>query len=263
MPWVFIQRCERPWRCVSGSASVPSPRSSSRVDGASDVVPQRVRHLTPDLLTLLPPTCRSCLFWEVADAPRGPDREDPGFASKSKEAWWQAVELEQGTTNRAVFIDDELVGYVLVGEPRAFPRARRLGPTPSEDALLLATMWIRPDARGGGLAKVLLHSVLRAAVKSHHRAVEAYGEEGFPSSCVLPVTALESLGFTIVADHARNPLLRLDLRQTVSWAESLSSALDGVISALGRRERAARKPVLEARGGPSTRNPRGADQTNA
>ena len=53
----------------------------------------RVRHLTPDLLAELPNTCRSCLFWEVIDAARGPETADPDFAAKSKEAWWQAVEL--------------------------------------------------------------------------------------------------------------------------------------------------------------------------
>ena len=207
----------------------------------------RVRHLTPDLLAQLPETCRSCLFWEVIDAPRGPDVDDPDFAAKSKEAWWQAVELEQPTTSRGAFIDDALVGYALVGEPRAFPRARRLGPSPSDDALLLATLWVRADHRGGGLAKALLHSVLRAGARSHHRAVEAYGERGTQRTCVLTVAALESLGFATVVDHDRYPLLRLDLRQTATWARSVSAALEGVVSVLGRRERTARKPVLELR----------------
>ena len=204
---------------------------------------RRVRHLTPDLLAQFPESCRSCLFWEVADAPPGPDIADPDFALKSKEAWWQAVELEHATTSRAAFIDDYLVGYALVGEPRTFPRTRRLGPLAGDDALLLGTLWVHPDHRGAGIAKLLLQSVLREAVRTHHRAVEAYGQRGSLATCVMPVDRLEELGFALVADHHRYPLFRLDLRQTASWADSLGHALEGVISALGRRERAPAKPT--------------------
>jgi GNAT superfamily N-acetyltransferase len=204
---------------------------------------RRIRHLTPDLLARLPESCRSCLFWEVADARPGPDARDPAFALRSKEAWWQAVELEHPTVSRAAFVDDELVGYALVGEPPAFPRARRLGPASGDDALLLGTLWVHPDHRGGGMAKMLVHSVLREAVRSHHRAVEAYGQRGAMSTCVVPTEVLEGLGFKVVADHYRYPLLRLDLRQTASWADSVGQALEGVISALGRRERAPAKPT--------------------
>jgi GNAT superfamily N-acetyltransferase len=195
----------------------------------------------------LPDRCRACLFWEVADAARGPDTVDPDFAVKSKEAWWQAAELEHPTLSRAVFAGDELVGYALVGEPGVFPRSRRLGPAPSSDALLVGTLWIAPAHRGGGLAKMLLQSVLREAVRRHRQALEVYGQWSGPEeACIASVAALEALGFVVVDDHPRYPLLRLDVRRTVSWAEQAQRALERVLGVLGRRERVpARRPALE------------------
>lgn len=205
---------------------------------------RRVRHLTPELLEDLPPACRACLFWEIADVAPGPDRRDPAYAFTSKQAWWQAVQLEHGTLSRAVYVDDALAAYALVGEPSRFPRARRLGPPAGDDALLLGTLWTHPDHRGGGLAKMLLHSILREAVRTHHHAVEAYGQRGdVVMTCVVPSDVLEAFGFVVVAEHAQFPLMRLDLRRTVTWAESFSHAIEGVISALGRRERVPVRPT--------------------
>ena len=231
------------WR--SGRFWASSRVCSSPVDGSGDrPLSRRVRQLTPELLSDLPASCRSCLFWEVADARPGPDARDPVHASTSKQAWWQAVGLEQRTYSRGLYVDDALVAYALVGEPATFPRARRLGPPASDDALLLGTMWTHPDHRDAGLAKAILHSVLREAARTHHRAVEAYGQRGAVlPTCVVPTDALEALGFVVVAEHTRFPLLRLDLRRTVTWAESLSQAIEGVVSALGRRERVPAGPT--------------------
>jgi hypothetical protein len=94
--------------------------------------------------------------------------------------------------------------------------------------------------REAGLAKVLLHALLRETHRHGVRALEAYGVRGgeLPTSCVLPEGFLLANGFAVLHEHTTNPLLRLDLRQTARWQESVSHALEGVVSALARRERA-------------------------
>ena len=64
-------------------------------------------------------------------------------------------------------------------------------------------------------------------------------------TCFIPEEFLLANGFEMRSDDMEYPLLRLDLRKTVRWQESVGHALSGVISALGRRERA-RAPVTPA-----------------
>ncbi|HWB71015.1 MAG TPA: GNAT family N-acetyltransferase [Egibacteraceae bacterium] len=201
-------------------------------------MPGRVHDLTPAHLDELPGPCRACVFWEVAGAPRGPV-VPPSQGREGKEAWWQAAQLEWGTPGKGVWFEDRLVGYATFAPGAHFGRARQLGRAVSEDALLLATLWVHPDARGQRVAKTLLQSVLRETHRRGGRALEAYGarvDQAAP--CVLPETFLLANGFSVLHDHRAFPLLRLDLRQTVRWQESLGHALEGVLSALGRRERA-------------------------
>jgi GNAT superfamily N-acetyltransferase len=200
-------------------------------------VSRRLHDLTISNLDDLPAACRSCVYWEVATGVRGPCGP---AGSAAKEAWVQATQLEWGAPGKVVYVDDLPVAYGLLAPGAHLPRVRRLGHMPSEDALLLATLWVHPDHREVGLAKVLLQSLLRETHRRGGRALEAYGVRSgpLPASCVLPEGFLLANGFTVLHDHAEHPLLRLDLRQTARWQESVSHAVEGVLSALGGRERA-------------------------
>jgi GNAT superfamily N-acetyltransferase len=199
-------------------------------------VNHRFRDLTADRLSDLPPTCRSCAFWELADAPRGPQK-DAAKGAESKQLWVRSLELEWGAPGLILVDHDETLAYALFMPADEAHRARRLGSTPSEDALVLATMWLAPSARGSGLAAALLHSVLKHAHDAGLRAVEAIGARGDATPCMLPEDFLIANGFVVHHDHASYPLLRLDLRQTVRWQEAMEHALEGVRSVLSRRER--------------------------
>jgi GNAT superfamily N-acetyltransferase len=211
---------------------------------------RRLTDLSLTTLDDLPAACRSCVFWEVADGLRGPTPD----GAAAKEAWLQATQLEWGAPGKVVYLDDVPVGYALFAPGRHLSghvrRFRGLGHGVSDDALLLATLWIAADARGSGLAKVLLHAVLRETLRRGGRALEAYGARGVGTtgSCVLDEDFLLANGFTVLQEHDAYPLLRLDVRQTVSWQESVSQALEGVRAALRRRERA---PAPVARPTPS------------
>ncbi|HEY8339171.1 MAG TPA: GNAT family N-acetyltransferase [Egibacteraceae bacterium] len=211
----------------------------------------RLRDLPPSRLDDLPAACRRCMFWETGGGRRGPvsDAEAPQVTA-AKQAWWQATQLEWGTPGKAVYDDDTLVGYALFAPPGHVPRTRRLPGPVSDDALLLAVLWVAEGWRGTGVAKTLLQAVLREAHRRRARAVEAYGARGLAAgagaTCVIPEAFLLAHGFTVTAEDASFPLLRLDLRQTVRWQESVGHALESVLSVLGRRERVPARPALEA-----------------
>lgn len=222
---------------------------------------RRLQQLSLDNLDDLPASCRACVFWEVAGARRGPDVADAGKARDGKLAWWQATQLEWGTPGNAVYAGDQLIGYATFAPADHFPQARRLGRLPSDDALLLATMWIHPDHRGHGLGRLLLHSALRETHRRGAKALEAFaaraGDEA--STCLIDEGFLVANGFSVLHDHRLYPLMRLDLRQTVRWQEQFGSALQGVRSAFRRPERAParNRPALEAVGGaPPSRSAR-------
>jgi GNAT superfamily N-acetyltransferase len=200
-------------------------------------VSRQRRDLTLCTLDDLPDPCRTCVFWEVGNAPRG-----AGGASgrDAKEAWVQAAQLEWGAPGKVCYLDDVPIAYGLFAPGGHFPRPRHLGRSPSDDAVLLATLWVHPDARGAGLAKVVLHALLRETHQRGHRALEAYGirEGALPATCVLTEGFLLANGFQVLHDDSQMPLLRLDLRQTARWQESVSHALEGVRNALSARERA-------------------------
>ena len=216
---------------------------------------RRIHDLSLTNLDDLPPTCHACVFWEVAGAPQGPRAGDEEAARGRKEAWWQATQLEWGTPGKALYVDDRPVGYATFAPPEHFPRARQLMATVSDDALLLATLWIAPDHRDTGAAKMLLQSVLRETHRRGNKALEAFAarDAGVGSrlmTCFLPEDFLLANGFEVRSEHAEYPLLRLDLRKTVRWQESVGHALSGVLTALSRRERARApaRPALEAAG---------------
>jgi GNAT superfamily N-acetyltransferase len=215
---------------------------------------RRIHDLSLDNLDDLPSTCRTCVFWEVASAPRGPRVGDEEAAGGRKEAWWQATQLEWGTPGKAVYVDDEPAGYATFAPAAHFPRVRRMRHGVSEDALLLAALWVDPTHRDSGIAKMLLQSVLRETHRRGGRALEAYGARragraALLGTCVIPEDFLLANGFEVLRDDHETPLLRLDLRKTVRWQESVGHALEGVLSALSRRERAPAptRPALETR----------------
>jgi GNAT superfamily N-acetyltransferase len=200
-------------------------------------VSNRFRELTTERLGDLPAPCRSCAFWELPEASRGPQEGAAAeAAAEAKQLWVRSLELDWGAPGLVLTEQEEPVAYALYMPADEAHRARRLGSTPSDDALVLATLWVAPEARGSGVAAALLHSVLRHAHDAGLRAVEAIGARGEAWPCMLPEDFLIANGFVVHHNHPRFPLLRLDLRQTARWQGAMEHALEGVRSVL-RRER--------------------------
>jgi GNAT superfamily N-acetyltransferase len=193
----------------------------------------RVRDLQIEHLDLLPDPCRGCTFWQTVGGGRGGQPSDPA----AQDAWWQAVQLEWGTPGRGVWHGDRMVGYALYAPAVHLRRTRVLGPPASDDALVLATVWVDPDHRAGGLARHLVQVVVREAIAHDLEAVEAYGTvwggaPDAPGGCVVGTAFLEHLGFRLHRADAEMPLYRLQTARTARWAESVGTALGDVVAAL-------------------------------
>lgn len=214
----------------------------------------KTQPLATPQLDELPPACRACVFWEVAGAPAGPPdaREGEAVAAlrrSAKEAWWQEAVVAGAAPAVGAYRDEQLVGYALVSTDERLPRPPELGATPSVDALFLATLWVREDERGAGVGSRLLQAVLRIAHEQGLAAVEAFGRRPRPPlapRCLVPESFLQACGFQVIREHPVTPLLRVELRQTARWQESLEQALESLVTVLRPRQRAPARPAPEA-----------------
>lgn len=189
----------------------------------------------------LPDRCRTCLFWELG-RPRPGARDDTsldelaGDPRVQKHAWCGAQNLEAGAPGRVIRRDEKVVAYALFAAAEQFAPRRPPIPATSRDALVLATVWVDPPAREEGLARRLVQATVKEAIARGLPAVEAYGDRRFrEADCVLPATFLLHEGFTVHREHPRYPLLRLDVRRTARWTESIEATWDEVRDRLPRR----------------------------
>jgi len=210
-------------------------------------VTRRVTDLTTGDLDVLPDRCRRCLFWELGGA-RPADAAHPrpdALAADpivQKEAWWSAV--DGGIPGRVVRVDGRAIGYCALGSAEAYARRRPPVPRLSDDALFLATAWVEPEARGSGLGRLLVQAAVKEALRRDLRAVEAYGDRRHrDGACVLPCTWLLHEGFVVHEEHPRHPVMRLDVRTTVRWAESLEDAAHQLVGRLARGPTEVGEPV--------------------
>lgn len=197
----------------------------------------RIEPLTGDDLTVLPAPCRACAFWELPNARRGPQPARAAEVEQAKSLWYRSLELEWGAPGFVLRDHGRTLGFATVVPAEQAHRTRRLGTMPSDDALVLATLWVDPAARGSGVGRALLHRVLRQAHDVDLQAVEATGTRAGGSPCIIPESYLLAQGFVVHRPHIRHPLLRLDLQQTARWHDALEHALDNVRAVLARRDR--------------------------
>lgn len=203
--------------------------------------------LTGELVESLPDPCRTCLFWELGGPcpdrrshPAAPPRKAVAAPSRPlvrKQAWVSAVVQDGLPAGRVVRVEGEVVAHALAAPSIRFaPRAVGL-PTASPDALLLASVWVQPHWRGRGIGRLLVHAVLKDALRHGHRRLEAFGDRRWRErACALPAGWLLREGFVVEVEHPRTPLLAIELARTARWAEGLEHAVGEVL--LPRRARA-------------------------
>lgn len=192
-------------------------------------------------LDALPATCRRCLFWELGAPRPDPRRETPGSdelagdPAVQKQAWARGETLEHAPPGRVVEIEGVFAGFALFAPADHFAPRLAPAPAPSDDALLLATIWIDPRFREQGVGRLLVQAALKEAIRCDLGAVEVYGDRRFrEQACVLPSMWLFHEGFAVHREHPRSPLLRLETRRAVRWTDAIEAAWDEVTGRLPR-----------------------------
>lgn len=203
---------------------------------------RRIVRLTLDNLADLPGPCRTCLFWELDRDRR--DRVAEGEQADEKEAWVSRVLREWGSCGRVALVDGVPVGHAIYAPPTFVPGGSTFPTSPvSPDAVLLTTVYVAPEARGGGLGRMLIQGMAKDLIqRTTVRAVEAFGHSRGRSGCVLPSDFLGSVGFKTQRAHATTPRMRMELRSALTWRDEVEAALERLVGAV----RPVPKPAPEA-----------------
>lgn len=187
---------------------------------------RRTVRLTVDHLAELCEPCRSCLFWELDPVSRA--RLEPDEATGEKEAWLSWVLREWGSCGRVALVDGRVVGHAIYAPAAFVPGAAGMPTAPtSPDAIVLTTVWVAPEARGGGIGRLLVQGMARDLVSRGHGAVEAFGDtRGLSVGCVLPAEFLGRVGFKTQRAHVTTPRMRMELRSAITWKDEVEQALE-------------------------------------
>lgn len=203
--------------------------------------------LTVDHLAQMVEPERSCLFWELSPVDRS--RLDPAEQAGEKEMWVSTVLREWGSCGRVAMVDGELVGHAIYAPAPWLPGSTTLPTSPtSPDAVVLATVWVEPALRHGGIGRLLVQGMAADLVPRGHGAVEAYGDvRSRNSGCVLPVGFLGGVGFKTQRAHPTTPRMRMELRSAISWKDELELALDRMWGAVRPAKQKATRPIGSVR----------------
>ncbi|TIC82803.1 GNAT family N-acetyltransferase [Nocardioides sp. GY 10127] len=180
--------------------------------------------LTVDRLEATGSPCARCLFWELDPVRR--DRVAEEERAEEKLALVSERLRDWGSCGRVVVVDGQEVAHVLYAPAAHLPGAGAFPTAPaSEDAVLLAGLWVHPDHRGAGLARLLVQQAARDLTVRGVRAIEAFGSTGRAPGCTIPTELLARVGFRTHRPHPVTPRMRMDLRTTVSWRDEVEAAL--------------------------------------
>ncbi len=210
---------------------------------------RRLKPLHLEHFDQLPCACGGCAFWET-DRPLPVECGSACDLQLVKERYGE-ISREWGESGRVAMEDKEVLGFIKYAPPRYYPQAFHMpsGP-PSHDGVLIACIHIRDDARQHGLGSLLLRAALKDLVLRGERTVQVFaGASPGADRVTQPVIGVEFLlrnGFNVARPHPTYPLLELDLRSVVSWADNLEAVLQALRIPLG-----APRPI------PSPMKPRG------
>src|SRR5260370_33457769 len=120
---------------------------------------RRLVNITLDHLSDLPPSCRSCVFWELD--PMSKARAEGSDTALEKESWISSVLLEWGSCGKLLYVDGVPAAYVLYAPPQYVPRSVAFPTSPvSADAVLLMTARVLSEFSGGGLRRMRLRRLV-------------------------------------------------------------------------------------------------------
>ncbi|MEQ6900877.1 GNAT family N-acetyltransferase [Nocardioides sp. YIM 152588] len=152
-----------------------------------------------------------------------------GARSRDRRLWVSERLREWGSCGRVALVEGHPVGLVVYGPPESIPEARRQPTAPvSEDAVLMAAVWLDPEHRAGGLGRLLVQGMAADLVhRPGVRAIECFARRGADRSVhrelLVPAGFLARVGFRTQRQHPRVPRMRMDLRSTLTWRDEVGA----------------------------------------
>ena len=139
---------------------------------------RKVVRLTLDHLDELTAPCRSCVFWQLDPVRRERVVDGNGANGDEVDAWVSLVLREWGSCGRVVLVDGVPKGFALYAPEAFLPGRASFATAPvSADAVLLTQVYVAPDARRGGLGRMLVQGMARDLDRAWpDQAVEAFGD---------------------------------------------------------------------------------------
>jgi GNAT superfamily N-acetyltransferase len=184
------------------------------VVGVMGVVRRKVISLSPERLEKIPEVCRKCRFWESG-----------GVSSLANDCsvkmeWLKNTSETWGECGKLIIKGDQVIAFSIYAPANCFPdfKPSMAGPV-SNDAALLACLYVVPQLRRQGVGRTMLQVVAKSLLRRKLTAIEAYasrsGDFGIPLDFCL------ANGFFILRDDPRFPLVRLELKNMIPWLENL------------------------------------------
>lgn len=215
---------------------------------------RKIVRLTLDNMEALPDPCRSCMFWELDPVRRS--RLATDAAAAEKESWVSHVLREWGSCGRVAMVDDEPVGY-LIYAPAAFLPGADVFPTApvSPDAVLLTTVYVDPDARGGGIGRMLVQGMAADLIKRGGIcAIEAFADAtGRAGHSRVPAEFCSRVGFKTHRAHPISPRMRMELRSALTWKDEVELAIERLLGAVRPAPKTQTPPPVVRSTGPEVR----------
>jgi GNAT superfamily N-acetyltransferase len=114
-----------------------------------------------------------------------------------------------------IYSDAELAGWCQAWRRDAFVKlSTQFGIASADDAWMIGCVLILPAHRGGGVAKAALSLIVEDLKLRGARSVDAYPKRGAHEAAELwngPESTFAGLGFSVVRDDAKRPVLRLTI----------------------------------------------------
>lgn len=183
---------------------------------------RKIVSATPKMLVQSGLKCGMCTDWE------GISGQSDERSQRAKARCMRRTMKSWGECAKLVYVDNKALAYAQYAPAEFWPGAGCFvsGPV-SDDAVLLACLYVLPQGRGGGLGKMLLQSVEAGLVKRKVRAIEVFAAKSdtYPPG---PIDFYLKNGFFIFRDDPHFPLLRLELKALVGWQVNIQFTFDGL-----------------------------------
>lgn len=228
------------------------PRPASLTHGVGRAGRQ-VDRLTLDSFAELPADQQACLYWVSTPVERA---RVHGHEAEEKRAWLSMVLREWGACGCVVRVEGRYAAHAIWAPPVHLPGSASLPTAPvSQDAVLLAEVYVAPSHRGEGLGRLLVQTAAKELVlRGDVRSVEAFGAgrsvRAAQHPYVVPADFWAAVGFATQRDHRSFPRMRMDLHSTVRWRAEVEAALARLLAPVTARPPSPAAPARVRRHGP-------------